>query len=435
MQAQKVAIIGAGPCGLAVCKSLGESGIDYECFEASEKLGGIWNVQHGGGGYASLHSNTSNPNMAFSDFPFAEDEPTFLNAAQMASYFNRYADHFGLREHIRLSSRVARADPMANGGWSLQLDNGEQHQFTSLVVAAGQYSWPHAPHQSIPGNFSGEQLHVHEYFDVQSPLDLRGKRVMVVGLGTSAAELAAELSNPESPAGCAAQVIVSARSGRWVVPKLTNGEPMDVRAPHISAELPRLFRTLPLGVGTWISRRMIAKGMRSITSAMGGLSSLGLPEPSIKPWEDRPTLSLDFIPALRQGRIDVRPGITRYDDKTVTFNDGSCADVDVVLYATGYDLHFPFLGDNILAANDADISLYKLISHPSQDSLFFIGYCRVMCALWPVAEQQSRWLSALLNGKFKLPKQGLRARKAIPLRGSLPVMCNMYVEELRKQMR
>jgi cation diffusion facilitator CzcD-associated flavoprotein CzcO len=67
-----VGVIGAGPCGLSACKSLGESGIDYECLEASELLGGIWNVHQGGGGYGSLHSNTSNPNMAFADFPFEE---------------------------------------------------------------------------------------------------------------------------------------------------------------------------------------------------------------------------------------------------------------------------------------------------------------------------------------------------------------------------
>ncbi|MDA1076805.1 MAG: NAD(P)-binding protein, partial [Proteobacteria bacterium] len=65
----KIAVIGAGPCGLSVCKTLNEFGLDYDCLEASNRLGGLWNVDDGGGGYASLSSNTSNPNMAYADFP------------------------------------------------------------------------------------------------------------------------------------------------------------------------------------------------------------------------------------------------------------------------------------------------------------------------------------------------------------------------------
>ncbi len=136
---QKVAIIGAGPCGLAACKTLGDAGIEYECFEASSELGGIWNVDHGGGGYRSLQSNTSNPNMAYSDFPFEEGEPIFLDAAQMVRYFNRYARHFGLLDNIRLSCRVVRAEP-CDGGWEHELENGEVREFSTLAVDAGQYS-------------------------------------------------------------------------------------------------------------------------------------------------------------------------------------------------------------------------------------------------------------------------------------------------------
>ena len=100
MREIKIAVIGAGPCGLAACKALAEKGLAFECLEASSGVGGIWNVERGSGGYRSLQTNTSVPGMAFSDFPFPEDSPVFPNAEQMVAYFNRYAENFQLRVQL-----------------------------------------------------------------------------------------------------------------------------------------------------------------------------------------------------------------------------------------------------------------------------------------------------------------------------------------------
>jgi dimethylaniline monooxygenase (N-oxide forming) len=428
-----IAVIGAGPCGLAACKALAEKGLAYECLEASSQPGGIWNVERGSGGYRSLQTNTSVPGMAYSDFPFPQDSPVFPNAQQMISYFNRYADHFQLRQHICFNQRVTLATPQSDGSWCVQLDNGEQREYSKLVVATGQYTAPRRPHESIPGSFSGQHLHVFDYLDASAPLDMSGKRVMVVGLGSSAAEVAAELSNPDAAAGCAAQVILSARSGRWVAPKLFAGKPMDARSPHASARLPAAIRALPGDWGQWLARRAMGKALRSAWDKLGGAQGLGLPQPSIQPWEDRPSISFDFIPALQAGRIDVRPGITRFDGQTVVFSDGSQTEADIILYATGYELNFPFLSDATLGCPAPDLKLYQRISHPEYDSLFFVGCCRVMCSLWPLAEQQSCWLARLLAGDFMLPSADRRARGAVSLQRSLPIICNFAVEELRKE--
>lgn len=164
---------------------------------------------------------------------------------------------------------------------------------------------------------------------------------------------------------------------------------------------------------------------------MGGAEGLGLPEPSIEPWEDRPTLSVDFVPALKAGRIDVRSGIKRFDGSTVHFEDGSEAEADVILYATGYELGFPYLSREVLGCDAPDLALYQRIAHPEQEGLFFVGCCRVMCSLWPLAEQQSRWIARALSGGFKIPGPRKRASKAVPLSTTLPVMCNAYVDGLR----
>jgi cation diffusion facilitator CzcD-associated flavoprotein CzcO len=434
MTARSVAVIGAGPCGLPACKALGEFGIDYECLEASDSAGGIWNVERGpGGGYRSLQTNTSTGGMAYSDFPFGENDPIYPKAQEMLRYFQSYAEKFQLSERIRFGQRVERARPLEGGGWQLEFGTGETREYRALVVATGQYNFPRRPHDSVPGEFSGQQLHVFDYLDASTPVDCRGKRVVVVGLGSSAAELAADLSDPDSSVGCASQVVLSARSGRWVLPKMIDGVPLDARAPHPAARPPAPLRLLPGDSGPWALRRIFGKVLRAQFEKQGGAQGLGLPEPTIEPWEDRPTLSLDFIPALQAGRIDVRAGIRRFEGSTVHFDDGTRTEADVILYATGYQLHFPYLELDTLGCAAPELALYQRISHPIHDDLFFVGCCRVMCSMWPLAEQQSRWVARLLSGSFELPPRDERTRQAVPLASSLPVMCNFYVEALRKE--
>ena len=434
MNGEKVAIIGAGPCGLAAAKTLGEFGIAYECLEASEDVGGIWNIERGiGGGYRSLNTNTSTGGMCYSDFPFPADHPTYATAEQMVRYFASYVREFGLAEHIRLGKRVTQSRPLPNGGWTLRFEDGKTQKYRALLAATGQYNDPRRPHDLVPGIFSGEHLHVFDYLDAATPVDCRDKRVVVVGLGSSAAEVAAELCDKGATAGFASQVILSARSGRWVLPKIIDGESLDAKSLHPATPLPAAARLLPGDSGSWGMRRILGKVLRAQTEKHGGATALGLPEPTIDPWEDRPTMSIDFIPALQAGRIDVRPGIRSFDGSTVHFEDGSQTEADVILYGTGYQLKFPYLDKETLGGNAPDLALYQHVAHPDYDDLFFVGCLRAMCSMWPVAEQQSRWIARLLSGAFELPSRDIRSREAVGLAKALPIMCNFYVEKLRKE--
>jgi cation diffusion facilitator CzcD-associated flavoprotein CzcO len=351
----------------------------------------------------------------------------------MVRYFRSYAEKFGLLERIRFGHRVEHARPLEGGGWRLAFEGGESRDYRALVVATGQYNFPRRPHETIPGRFTGEQLHVFDYLDAVTPVDCRGRRVLVVGLGSSAAELAAELCDRDAEIGQASQVILSARSGRWVVPKRIDGEPLDAKSLHPSAPLPAEVRALAGDSGEWAVRRMLGTVLRAQVEKHGGANALGLPEPTIEPWEDRPTMSIDFIPALQAGRIDVRPGIRSFEGTTVHFDDGSATEADVILYATGYQLHFPYLDRESLGCDAPELALYQRIAHPVHEDLFFLGCCRVMCSMWPVAEQQSRWIAHHLSGRFELPAREERVRMAVPLASSLPVMCNFYVDALRQQ--
>ncbi len=144
-------------------------------------------------------------------------------------------------------------------------------------------------------------------------------------------------------------------------------------------------------------------------------------------------MSLDFIEALRAGRIQVHPGIQQIVGDRVLFTDGTALSFDAILYATGYQLDFPYLSEEALGCEAPTLSLYQQIAHPAHDTLFFVGCLRVGCSMWPVAEQQARWIAKTLSGKFTLPPPSERARRARSLAGSLPVMCNFYIEQPRRE--
>lgn len=428
----KIAVIGAGPCGLAVCKTLKEFKLDFECLEASDRVSGVWNVEYGGSGYRSLRTNTSTGSMAFSDFPFPEDSPDHPSADQMVDYFRSYAKHFDILHEIKFNTRVAKTTAMSDGSWMLEFEDGNCSNYSNLIVATGKYSKPHMPFDETPGVFSGHAFHAADYLDAQSPFDLRDKRVLVVGLGSSGAEIATDLANKSSAAGSSCAVALSARSGRWVIPKTINGRPADALAPHPSAPLPLPLRYLPSKLGVWLVRRILGKAFRHQFNAQQTLLSTKLPTPSISPWEDRPTLSSDFIPSLQSGLVDLKPGIERFDGTTVLFSDGSSIQADAIIYATGYHAHIPFISAEALGVHETELALYKRIAHTQYDSLFFVGYCPVLCSMWPVAEQQSKWIAGLLSGDFQIPAPATRKRQSIHLENSLPVICSFYVNDLRK---
>ena len=429
----RVCVIGAGPSGLAACKALHEAHIPFDCFEANRSVGGIWDIEgSGSGGYRSLHTNTSKAKMAFSDFPFVEDSPPFLRHSELLDYFNAYVDHFGFRKEIQLDCRVRRARPTEENTWRLDLEDGSTREYRACIVATGQYGTRRWPNPPPPGRFAGSQIHAADYLDPDTPIDCRGKRVVVVGLGSSAAEIATELAGGEEGPTLASHVALSARSGRYILPKLFHGEPLDANAPHPSDRLPTLLEWLPETLRIALMRAVMKRSLGKVEQEVGHPSDWRLPDPTFGPWAERPTLSEGFIPALEAGRIEPRPGIAGFDESTIKFTDGSETDADILIWATGYEPGFPFLDDGILGCPADELALYRRIAHPSRPNLFFIGFTRVICSLWPVSEQQAKWLVRVLKGTIELPNQAGLARHTVQVSQTLPVFCNSYVLKLRR---
>jgi cation diffusion facilitator CzcD-associated flavoprotein CzcO len=379
-RADRVCVIGAGASGIAMCRALKTRGIAFDCFEKASDIGGLWRIDPKvlAGSYESLHPNTSRTVMQYPSFPMPEDYPHYPNHGLVLEYFERFVDHFGLREDITFGTEVTAVEQDADGAWSVTCDDRWTRSYRAVAVASGgRHAVPVRPR--IDGTFEGRELHSFEYF---APEEFAGKRVIVVGLGATAADIASEVSR------VAAHTILSVRTGHYVVPKLIEGRPVDVLSP--------------------ILRRLSIEARRPLLTLMlklvnGDMTAYGLPKPPYKPGQGPLVATTELLPAIAHGRIEPRSEIARLDGQVATFKDGTCSKADAVIYCTGYEISFPFLSADLGIDPDDAPPLYHLVVPPAHPRLYFIGLLHSMMALMPLAEAQSEWVADLLSGVVTLP--------------------------------
>jgi cation diffusion facilitator CzcD-associated flavoprotein CzcO len=307
----RVCIIGAGPSGLAACKTLSEFGLPYDCFEMSSEVGGNWVLKNPNGRsacYASLFTNTSKAISRFSDFTMPEDWPDFPHHTQMRQWFNTYVDHFGFRDHILCNTKVERATRLADGVWEMTSSDGTVRYYDALIVANGNY-WD-AKRPSYPGAFTGQAFHAHTYIDPTDPVDCRDKRVVIVGMGNTGCELAVELSRP----GAARQVWLSARSGNRILPKTINGKPAAAGRPFFlpTEELPFIFAWLPPAVRDRFYRKLFTWMVNKAEKRQPiRPQDVGLPPPPTDPTSKRFVVNQHIFQVLRDGEVRAKPDIAK----------------------------------------------------------------------------------------------------------------------------
>jgi cation diffusion facilitator CzcD-associated flavoprotein CzcO len=237
----RVCVIGAGSTGIAVVKALKDAHVPFVCYERSDRVGGNWVFKNKNGmssAYRSLHINTSRDRMQYTAFPMPRDYPDFAHHTLLARYFESYVEHFGLKEFIHFETTVERVLPRADGTYAVHLHDGSVELFDLIAVCNGHHWDARWPEPRFPGKFSGLEFHSHDYQDPRDPHDLVGKRVVVVGMGNSAMDIASELGHP----GVAKEVYVSARRGAWVIPKYMFGRPVDAPSPLFPSFLPESAR-------------------------------------------------------------------------------------------------------------------------------------------------------------------------------------------------
>ncbi len=379
-----VCLIGAGSSGIAAAKALHERGIPFDCFEKSDRVGGNWvfgNTNGMSSSYRSLHINTSRTRMEYTDFPMPESYPDFPHHTHIAEYFDAYVDHFGFRDRIVFETGVEHAARGEDGTWTVRLDTGEERRYDALAVANGHHWDPRWPEPAFPGSFDGEQMHAHHYVDNEP---FKGRRVLVLGIGNSAMDIAVESSF------VAEKTILASRRGAHVIPKYLFGRPLDQIGVN------KLTGALP-----WAFRKAIFTSVYRV--GVGRMEDYGLPRPDHDLGDAHPTISADFLNRIAHGEVAYKPNVAELLGDRVRFEDGSVETIDMIVYCTGYKVTFPFFDEDFVSAPDNDLPLFRRVFHPDLDGLFFVGLLQPLGAIMPLAEAQGQWIAAYLRGEYALP--------------------------------
>ncbi len=384
----QVCIIGAGSSGIVAAKTVKDHGISFDCFEQGSAIGGNWRYENDNGmssAYRSLHINTNRDVMAYSDYPMPRDYPMFPHHSQIIQYFDDYVDHFGVRPFIHFRTAVKDVRP-ENGNYvvSTQSADGQLQErvYKHVIVANGHHWNPRYPTPAFPGTFSGEILHSHYY---KTPDQIAGKKLLIVGIGNSAVDIACEAARQYGE-----RVTISTRSGAYIIPNWLMSMPFDSLASPLTSKL-------PLFIQRWLLKS-------SLLLARGRQQTYGVPVPDRPILSEHPTISQDLLNLSGRGLIRFKPNVAEFKEHEVLFTDGSRDTFDMIIYATGYKVTFPFFAPdfiNVEATND--IQLYQRVIHPDHPGLYFLGLVQPLGAIMPLAEVQSEWVAKLITGTCRLP--------------------------------
>jgi len=377
----RVCVIGAGPTGIGAAKALLAAGFEVVVYEKNTEVGGNWIFKPApshSSVFETTHIISSKALSQYDDFPMPADYPDYPGHAQLKAYFQAYAAHFGVLPRIRFGVEVRSAVPVPGGGWELTLADGRTERFTHLCVATGHHWKPRMPR--YPGEYRGELLHSHDF---KSAVPFTQKRVLVIGGGNSACDIAVETAR------VSARTCISMRRGYWFIPKFLMGKPSDVINLKLMRKLPKALRQGAIKL--------------TLRLVQGKNSDYGLPEPEHGPLEAHPTINSELLYFIRHGRIHPKPDIQRWDGKTVTFVDGTAEDFDSVVAATGFETSFPVLPVSVGDYSGTEVPLYLKVFHPRYEDLFFIGLFQPQGCIWPLADVQGELVARAIKGEWKRP--------------------------------
>ncbi len=373
---QQIALIGAGPSGLAGARCLQKHGVAFQGFEAHGDVGGLWNIDNPRSTvYESAHLISSKRMTEFLEFPMPAQVADYPSHRELLDYFRAFADHFGLRAHYRFHTRVLKAEPVSDAPdtlWRVTTQTGDAAPETALykgvVIANGTLAEPNRPR--LEGAFSGEVWHTAQY---KSATQLTGKRVLIVGAGNSGCDIAVDAVHH------AKSIDISVRRGYYFVPKYVFGKPADSVGGRI---------TLP----PWLKQRVDSTILKWFT---GDPVRFGFPKPDYRMYESHPVVNSLILYHIGHGDVGVRADIARLDGRTVYFKDGRSGEYDLILTATGYKLHFPFIDHALLNWQGMAPRLYLNIFAPRFHRLAVLGMVEASGLGW-----QGRYEQAELVARY-----------------------------------
>lgn len=317
-----VYVIGGGPGGLATAAALRARGVRAVVLEKSDRVGASWR-----GHYDRLRLHTTRRWSALPGLKMPRAFGRWVGRDDVVRYLEKYTEHHRLE--VVTGVEVTRVDPAPDGSgdWQLTATGGRVLRARAVIVATGFNHTPRIPRWPGSETFTGELLHAAGY---RNPAPYADRDVLVVGIGNTGAEIAADLAE-----GGARRVRIAVRTAPHIVRRSTAGVPAQAAAI--------LIRRLPV----WLVDR--ASGLLSRV-ASPDLGDRGLPRPTTGLYSRMkegatPVQDVGLIAAVKAGRVTPVATVASFDQDTVVLADGTRLTPDAVITATGYDRALePLLG-------------------------------------------------------------------------------------------
>lgn len=454
----RVCVIGAGPSGLTTVKQLLDEGHSVTCFEKNDNIGGIWYRKEDPSldakemkVFDNLILTVSRKLMGYSDFMVPGDR-LFFTHEEYQQYLEAYADKFNLRSCIIFNATVTHIQKTDNKTWQVTCSiNGknETQEFGAVAICTGPFSTPNLTSVKDIDKFTGKVVHSSTY---RNNSEFAGKRVLVVGLAESGADIVREVSN------VASHTTLCITSYSSILPRVFEGkyatDSVTCRSHHYemyvrSQKMPFGFKAIfgdnflsrfVFFTCAWtiaLIERFIHLFSRPQKEQTPEKNPLGQPSnppmldiecentkentDAINEWNRRShtagegnwtgkiivAKNASFIPNIVNGKIEVNDsGIERIAGNRVYFKDGENKEFDEILLCAGFKQDFSKFGKDLEIKDNNVRNLFKHCFYPNHDgTAALIGFVRPFTGGIPItSEMQARYLALLLNKKVRLPE-------------------------------
>lgn len=375
----RIAVIGAGPSGLATGHELLAKGFsEFTIFEKAAQPGGTWHLHT----YPGLACDVWAHSYTFSYAPNPDWSASFAEQPEIESYLQRCATEFGLDPHIRTDTRIVsiRWDETVSE-WTLEAEGGETFSFDVVISAMGNQHTPLFP--SVPGmeSFRGDTWHATEW-DHAVPLE--GRKVVIVGSAASAVQIVPEVAK------VAGHLTVLQRTPNWIMPRgrkiYSQGKRRLFRflPPylHLVQRFQRFLMSMVHDAATLGHKRMEdfeKRGLKYVEKVLPEGSLRDAVMPDTRFGCKRGLVSDDFYPALLQDNVELIPeGLAQVTPSGIVTAGGREIEADVLVYCTGYRIldfdRFEVLGRGGVSMTEAmgeSPMAHKGISKPGFPNYFF----------------------------------------------------------------
>jgi cation diffusion facilitator CzcD-associated flavoprotein CzcO len=340
-----VAIIGAGPAGLAVGACLRQAGVSFIILERDQKVASSWH-RH----YERLHLHTVKQLSCLPYVPFPAAYPRYVPRNLMIEYLDRYAAKFDLNPRFGDAARSVCRD---GNHWRIQ-GMSSSISASYVVVASGFNAEPVIP--SIPGmeKFRGKLIHSVAYPNAKP---FAGQSVLVIGMGNTGAEVALDLSEGS------ARTRISIRNGVHIVPRDLFGIPIQLVAMLAT-------RVLPSAANETLFPRIL-------DLALGDLSRHGIRRPRdgilrrVETSAKIPVIDVGTVRKILEGAIRIEPGISAITEDGAIFRGGGEGQFDAIILATGYRPNYR----SFLQADDGkNPAGYPPAPQSMDPTIYFVGF-------------------------------------------------------------